>query len=442
MRITIFGTGYVGLVTGVCFAEVGHEVLCIDIDAQKIALLQEGKTPFFEPGLSELVRKNIAEKRLYFGTDAKEGVQFASAVFCSVGTPPSCSIGHEPDLSAVFAISKTFGQFVKGEKILVNKSTVPPGTAEKCRIIVASEIASRGKGDTISFDVVSNPEFLQEGCAIENTLHPDRILAGTTSDTSEAILREIYAPFLCSNTPFLRVSPQTAETIKYAANCFLATKISFMNEIARFCDAVGADVSDVAQAMGCDPRIGSSFLRAGVGYGGSCLPKDVSGLLFSGEQAKTPFRILESVREVNETQREVFLEKLFSLLPDVSGKTIALLGLSFKPNTDDIREAPSLKILNRLLELGARVRAFDPVAMNNISREVSHENFSCAKDPYVTVQGVDAVLLLTEWSEFQNLDMKRIVGLMKGDIFIDGRNMFHPLQMREFGFQYVGIGRN
>lgn len=438
MKITIVGTGYVGLVSGTCFAEKGHDVLCIDIDKKKIANLEKGIMPIYEPSLEELVKKNLRAERLRFSTKIAEGVHHAEVLFSAVGTPPDKD--YKADLTAVKAVAKSFGEHLDAFKIFVNKSTVPVGTAELCEKIIAKELKKRG--EKVDFAVVSNPEFLREGNAVEDTLKPNRIIVGTSSEKAREIMKKVYAPFVSTKSPLIFTKVKSAEIIKYAANCFLATKISFINEIATFCEKTGGDIDEVAQGMAPDDRIGGKFLRAGIGYGGSCFPKDIQALMKTGREYGYEFKILDAVEAVNKSQKKKLFKVIHTRLKNLEDKTIAVLGLAFKPDTDDMRDAPSIKIIKKLQADGALIQAFDPIAMPSARLHLSKVNLHFAHDAYEAVKNADAVLVLTEWDEFKKLDFRKIKSLMKGNIVIDGRNMFLPADIKKWGLEYVSIGRS
>ncbi|MEO5657901.1 MAG: UDP-glucose/GDP-mannose dehydrogenase family protein [Nitrospiria bacterium] len=432
MNICVIGTGYVGLVTGACFAEFGVKVICVDQDASKIERLNRGEVPIYEPGLTELVQKGMREGRLTFTTDIVAGVEQSLVLFIAVGTPPRGD--GSADLSSVETVAETIAHHMNGYKVIVTKSTVPVGTGDRLRTIIG-----RSQTDRRNFDVASNPEFLREGAAIEDFMRPNRVVIGAESDQAIAILRDLYRPLYLLETPIVITDVATAEMIKYASNAFLATKVSFINEIANLCERVGADVHQVAKAMGLDGRIGAKFLHPGPGYGGSCFPKDVLALLSIGKRHGYDFRILEAVDEVNRRQRDLMVTKIQQAVGTLGGATVGCLGLAFKPNTDDIREAPSLTILPALQKLGASVRAYDPAAMAE-AQKLLPDVVLCA-DPYEVVSGCDAVILMTEWNQFRNLDLDRIKSLMRRPVFIDLRNVYEPARMRERGFTYVGVGR-
>lgn len=439
MKITVFGTGYVGLVTGTCLAEVGHEVMCIDIDEKKIEDLKTGIIPIYEPWLEELVVRNYKEWRLLFSTNAQEGVNFATAIFSAVGTPPDEN--HKADLRFVKAVAKTVGENMTEYKAFINKSTVPVGTGELCKNIIQEEISKRWKN--IDFDIISNPEFLKEGSAVKDFMVPDRIVCWVESEQAKRVMTEIYRSFTRTDKPLMFTDVKSSEIIKYAANSFLATKISFINEIANFAEKVGANVSDISKGIGLDPRIGSKFLHAGIWYGGSCFPKDVSALIETGKEYGMDFQIIKATESVNKVQKTKTVEKLLSLMPDITGKTVALWGLAFKPKTDDIRDAPSIDVINKLLDLWVdKIQAFDPVAMTNMARQYEHESklLFTARN-YDALKWADALIILTEWDEFRNPNFEKISELMSGKIIIDGRNIWDKKTLSERGFRYIGIGK-
>jgi len=434
MQILIVGTGYVGLVTGACFAEMGHTVICLDIDAEKIANLERGIIPIYEPGLEELVKRNVAQKRLFFTTDYKVGVKKSKVCFIGVPTPSredgSC------DTSYVEAAARSIGQCMDEYKIIVNKSTVPVGTAA----LVAKTIRSV---TPVPFDVVSNPEFLKEGAAIADCLKPDRIIIGADSPKALETMKEIYSAFTISHDKIITMDILSAEMTKYAANAMLATRISFMNEIAEICKKVGANVNEVRKGIGSDSRIGYSFLYPGVGYGGSCFPKDIRALIAKGREVGVAPSIMQAVDEVNNRQKKLLGQKMiqyFSTRGGVKGKTIAVWGLSFKPDTDDMREAPSLEFIEQLLSEGARLRLFDPVAIPNAKKQINSPAITWCNDELEAVKGADAVALLTEWKQFRLVDFKPIKDRMKGLAFFDGRNQYKPTDMKLRGFDYISIG--
>jgi UDPglucose 6-dehydrogenase len=433
MRIAIIGTGYVGLVSGTCFSEFGVSVSCVDQDAAKIAGLQRGEMPIYEPGLAALVAANMAAGRLSFTTDLAAAVAGADAVFIAVGTPSRRGDGHA-DLSYVFAAAEAVGRALRGPAVVVTKSTVPVGTGYQVAAILRS---IRTKGEV---EVAANPEFLREGSAIADFMRPDRVVIGADSERARAVLRQLYRPLYLIETPMLFTDVATAELIKYAANAFLATKITFINEMADLCEALGTDVQDVARGIGLDGRIGRKFLHAGPGFGGSCFPKDCLALVRTASEAEANLSIVEMVIQVNEARKARMADKIIAACGGtVAGKSLAVLGLTFKPNTDDMRDAPSLEILPRLITAGARVRAFDPEGMDEAKR-LMPELVYC-QDAYQTMEGADALILLTEWNEFRGLDLGRVKGLLVNPLVIDLRNIYQPQEMAAAGLSYLSIGR-
>jgi UDPglucose 6-dehydrogenase len=432
MDVCVVGTGDGGLVLGTCLSNLGNSVVCVDVDKEKIVNLKNGIIPIFEPGLKELVDINVREERLFFTTSLEEGVDKSDVIFIAVGTPQ----GHDgkADLSFVDQVAENIGKCIKSYKVIVNKSTVPVGTADRVRDIIRKNLKKK-----VEFDVVSNPEFLREGCAIKDFQVPDRTVIGVDSERAKNIMLELYRPVERTGHPVLVTDPRSAELIKYASNAFLATKISFINEVANLCEKVGADIKVVAKGMGLDERIGPRFLQAGVGYGGACFPKDTRALRVMGFEAGYDFRIIAAVDEVNEEQKRSLVPKIKSLVPDLKGKTIAVWGLDFKPKTDDIREAPSLIIIDELQELGANIKAFDPVAEEN-AKKVTKDVVFC-RNPYDTVKGCDCLVVVTEWDEFRNLDKNKIKDLLKSPNVVDGRNVYDPKEMKVLGFNYIGVGR-
>ena len=431
MHIAVVGTGYVGLVAGTCFAEMGNDVSCVDIDQAKINKLREGVIPIYEPGLAEMVLSNQRDGRLKFTTDLKAAVQAARVVFIAVGTPEG--EGGAADLSAVLAVAKAIGQAANGPKIIVDKSTVPVGTAARVKAAAQAETDH-------PIEVVSNPEFLKEGAAIDDFMKPDRVVIGAESDEAFEIMDELYAPFVRSGKPIIHMDPVSAELTKYAANAMLATRISFMNEIAQICDRVGADVDNVRQGMGTDSRIGMPFLYPGIGYGGSCFPKDVKAIMSTARENGYVFRILESVEDVNASQKRLMLERVVALFgEDLSGRTFGLWGLAFKPKTDDMREAPSITIARGLLERGAKVKACDPEALKTAAA-ILGDSISYCQDPYEAIDGVDALIICTEWSEFRRPDFERMGTMMKRKLIFDGRNLYSAKTMKNHGFERYGVG--
>ncbi len=432
MNISVIGVGYVGLVTGVCFAEFGLKVTCMDKDGEKIRNLRKGIIPIYEPGLEEKVKKNIKEGRITFTTDIGETVENALAIFIAVGTPPMKD--GSADLSFVDEVAETIAKHMTSYKVIITKSTVPIGTGERLRKIVG-----RSQRESIDFDIVSNPEFLREGSAIEDFMRPDRVVIGAESQQAIAIMKDLYRPLYLIETPFLITDVPTAEMIKYASNSFLATKITFINEVANLCEKVGADVRMVAKGMGLDGRIGSKFLHPGPGYGGSCFPKDVLALSKISRDKDYDFKILKSVIEANNRQRTLMVEKIREAVGDLNGKTLGILGLSFKPNTDDMRDAPSIEIITSLQKSGAKIKAFDPAATEEAKKVL--KDIEYCDDPYAIAQGADAMIILTEWNQFRNLDLEKVKSLLKSPIFIDLRNVYEPNKIKELGFKYVGVGR-
>ncbi len=429
-RITVIGTGYVGLVTGTCFADLGNKVIGLDIDERKIAMLREGKVPIFEPGLEEMVRRNMEAGRLSFTTSYEEALEDAEFVFIAVGTPEG--VDGEADLRYVRMAAESIAEFMDHPMIIVNKSTVPVGTGD-----FVADIIRKHQKEPVPFWVVSNPEFLREGSAVNDFLHPDRIVLGSTSQEAAEKVAQLYLPL---RAPIMITDLRTAEMIKYASNAFLATRISFINEIAAICERLGADVKEVARGMGYDKRIGPYFLDAGIGYGGSCFPKDVKALEHMALVHGAHPQLLRAVMEINRDQRRRVIVKLRELLGGtLRDKIIGLLGLAFKPNTDDMREAPSVELYHMLINEGAIVRGYDPVAMDNARRLLPE--LQLAEDPYELATGADALVVVTEWNEFKHLDLRRIKELMRGDVLIDGRNIYEPETMRRLGFRYRGMGR-
>ncbi|MFB3845518.1 MAG: UDP-glucose/GDP-mannose dehydrogenase family protein [Candidatus Cloacimonadaceae bacterium] len=439
MKLAIIGSGYVGLVTGACFSEMGNEVICVDKDADKIGKLQAGIIPIFEPGLEDLVNRNAAEGRLLFTTDLPEAVRRSQIIFIAVGTPPEED--GSADLQYVLSVSRDIASAMNGHKIIVDKSTVPVGTAD----LVRSEIQKilNERGSDLTFDLVSNPEFLKEGAAVEDFMKPDRVVVGTENEAVAEIMRELYAPFNMSRDRVLIMSVRSAEMTKYAANAMLATKISFMNEIALLCEKLGADVAEVRNGIGSDSRIGYKFIYPGVGYGGSCFPKDVKALIHMAKQAGVEPKILTAVEQRNEEQKRLLVQKVQTRFgTDLSGKTFAVWGLAFKPQTDDMREAPSLVIIPALINAGAKVVAYDPIAVPEAERRLKNlPQLSFAANQYDALQNADALLLITEWHQFRHPDFDKIKALLKTPVIFDGRNQYDPVQLREQGFEYYGIGR-
>ncbi|MBI4092911.1 MAG: UDP-glucose/GDP-mannose dehydrogenase family protein [Candidatus Kerfeldbacteria bacterium] len=436
MKITVIGVGYVGLVSSVGLAEMGNDVTCLLRDRNRLKRLQAGDPIIYEPGLAELLRRNLKEGRVGFTVNKERAIRSAELIVIAVGTPQGDD--GRADLSAIWQVAKDIGRLLRRRTVIVTKSTVPVGTADGLKRMIRRAMGKR----KVAFDVVSNPEFLREGAAVKDFLNPDRVIVGVDNTKTGAVMTELYRSITRAERPVFVTDLRSAELIKYASNCFLATKISFMNEIANFCERVGADVTEVAKGMGFDERIGSRFLHAGLGYGGSCFPKDVSALVHLGRDRDFPFTILEAVSGVNRAQRERVLEKLRQFVPDLKGKTVAVWGLSFKPRTDDVREAPSLDIIGEILEAGGSVRAFDPVAMAQAKAALPRTpRLRYAKDPYDALPGADALLLVTEWDEFRQPDFKRVKKLLKSPVVIDGRNIYNPKQLRKLGFRYASIGR-
>ncbi len=434
MKVAVIGAGYVGVVTAAGFAEFGNEVVCVDKIPEKVEKLKQGEIPFYEPGLKELVGKNIKEGRLVFTTDAPQAIKDSLVIFIAVGTPPRGD--GSADLSYVEEVAKEIAANLDEYKVVVTKSTVPVGTSLKIK-----EIIETHKNNSTGFDVASNPEFLREGSAVYDFMHPDRVVIGTDSDAAKAILRDLYRPLYLRETPFVFTDLKTSELIKYASNSFLAMKISFINEIANLCDALGADVHVVAKGMGLDGRIGPKFLHPGPGYGGSCFPKDTMALLKMAQEVGYHFRLVEATIQVNETQTERAAEKVRQALGgDLEGKVIALLGLSFKPNTDDIRESPAIRVAQKLKEKGAILRVFDPAAMEN-ARQILGNGCTYCKDSYDAARGAEALVVATEWNQFRNLDLAKAKGVMKGNVLVDLRNVYEPEKAKALGFKYTGMGR-
>lgn len=436
MKIAIVGSGYVGLVTGTCLADVGCEVCCVDVDEQKIAKLQRAESPIYEPGLDELLKNNIEKKRLSFTTSLESVIDSVDIVFSAVGTPPDED--GSADLRYVLEVARTVGRSMNHYVLLVTKSTVPVGTARKVKAAVKEELQKRGVD--IPFDVASNPEFLKEGDAINDFKRPDRIVVGVESQRAEELMQSLYRPFVMNGHPIIVTDIASAEMIKYAANAMLATRISFMNDIANLCEKVGADVNMVRRGIGSDTRIGSKFLYAGIGYGGSCFPKDVKALIHTADENGCSLDLLKSVETINERQKQVLFNKFCDFFKgDIVGKTVAMLGLSFKPNTDDMREAPSLVLIDKLLQAGCSVRAYDPVAMDECRRRIGNSITYCT-DVYETLQGADALFVVTEWSEFKIMDFKRLKAEMRQAVIFDGRNIYNSGEVAANGIPYFPIG--
>lgn len=438
MKILVIGTGYVGLVTGACFAEMGHRVICLDIDHEKITLLKNGVIPIFEPGLEEIVKRGCAANRLQFTTDYAIGVKTCDLCFIAVSTPTAAD--GSADLSYVRKAAESIAEHMESKKIIVNKSTVPVGTSEMVRNVILERQLALNK--EIAFDVVSNPEFLKEGDAINDFMKPDRIVIGTNCKESEEAMTELYAPFNLNHERLLVMDPLSAEMTKYAANAMLASRISFMNEMAAVCEQVGADIGKVRKGIGSDKRIGYAFLYAGAGYGGSCFPKDIKALRTTARKHGVDVPLLDAIEEVNDRQKRVIGQKIVDYFGNLQGKTIAIWGLSFKPGTDDLREAPALVLIRALLELGAYVRLFDPIAMKKAKLLLKKSpQITFCSDEFDAVEGADAIALMTEWKQFRFLDFGRILSLMKGHAFFDGRNQYDAEEMSELGFDYFSIGQ-
>lgn len=433
MNICVIGTGYVGLVTGTCFADFGVNVSCVDKDVEKIEMLKRGEIPIFEPGLKELVDKNINEKRLTFTTDLSESIKKSLVIFIAVGTPPKDD--GSADLSYIEEVARTIAKNLNGYKVIVTKSTVPVGTGSLIEGIIAKE-----QGGDHKFDVASNPEFLREGSAVEDFMRPNRVVIGARSEQAIAIMKDLYSPLYLIETPFVVTDIETAELIKYASNAFLATKISFINEMANICERVGADIHMVSKGMGLDQRIGSKFLHPGPGYGGSCFPKDTMAITKIAKAHGYTFSIVEAVIDVNIRQRDLMVEKIKGLTGELSGKQIGILGLAFKPNTDDIRESPAIDIVNRLISEGAIIKAYDPAGMENAKKSMPYDIVYC-NDAYEVAEKSDALVIMTEWNQFRKLDLAKVKKLLKSPKIIDLRNIYEPASMKKMGFEYVSVGR-
>ena len=439
MKITVIGTGYVGLVTGTCLAEVGNEVLCLDVDPTKIEILKSGGIPIYEPGLEDMVKRNVAAGRLHFTTDVEESVAFGQIQFIAVGTPPDED--GSADLQYVVAAARNIGRHMTDYKLVVDKSTVPVGTADKVKAALQEELAKRGA--SIAFNVASNPEFLKEGAAVDDFMKPDRIVIGTDSERATALLRQLYAPFQRNHDRLTVMDVKSAELTKYAANAMLATRISFMNELAVLAKKLGADIEQVRHGIGSDPRIGYHFLYAGCGYGGSCFPKDVQALRRTGQENGIPLRVLDAVEEANDVQKHILVNKLTTRFgTDLKGKRFAMWGLAFKPNTDDMREAPSRTMLEALWSMGASVSAYDPAAMEETRRIYGERaDLLLVDSPMDALKGADALLIVTEWKVFRSPNFDTMKSLLKTPLVFDGRNLYEPQAMREMGFDYLPIGR-
>jgi UDPglucose 6-dehydrogenase len=432
-KIAVVGTGYVGLVTGTCFAETGNQVICIDIDADKVEKMKNGIIPIYEPNLDTIFDRNISAKRLSFTTSLEDGIKDAEIIFLALPTPPGED--GSADLSYILGVAEQLGKLITGYKVIVDKSTVPVGTAEKVHAVIA-------KNTQVDFAVVSNPEFLREGFAVSDFMKPDRVVIGTRDERARKVMESLYRPFVRQGNPIYFMDEKSAELTKYAANSFLATKITFMNELANFCELVGADVDQVRIGIGSDTRIGKRFLFPGIGYGGSCFPKDVKALVKSGEDFNFKFEILSAVLKVNQEQKTILFPKIKNFFRgDLSGKKIAVWGLSFKPDTDDIREAPALFMTEALLDAGANISAYDPEALPNVKNSLGAK-IDYANDEYSALSGADALLICTEWGIFRNPDFTRMKSLMKDAVLFDGRNLFDITEMNDKGFYYCSIGRN
>jgi len=437
MKIAVIGTGYVGLVTGTCFAESGVKVVCVDNDLKKIQLLKSGKVPIFEPGLDSMLIHNLEKGRLYFTDDISEATDGAEVIFIAVGTPPGED--GSADLKHVLDVASNIGKFIKHYVVVATKSTVPVGTAEKVRSIIKNELQAR-KSD-ISFDIASNPEFLKEGSAVEDFLKPQRIIVGVDNENAGEIMKRLYMPFLLNNRPVIFMDIPSAELTKYAANAMLATRISFINEIANLCELLGADINNVRKGIGSDMRIGNRFIYPGSGYGGSCFPKDVKAILKTASDLNYELKVISAVERANEYQKKVVLNKINGYFNnDLKGKVVAVWGLSFKPKTDDIRESSAVYLVEKLLEAGVKVRAYDPAAMEETKKQINNRIYY-AEDPYDAVKGADALALMTEWPEFHLPDFGKMSELMNGKVIFDGRNIYDPEELRGKGFVYFGIGR-
>ena len=437
MKIAVVGTGYVGLVSGACFAEMGLDITCVDIDKKKIDGLNNGVIPIYEPGLEEVVRRNVEEGRLHFTTELTDCLDNVEVVFSAVGTPPDED--GSADLKYVLEVARTFGRNIKKYTVLVTKSTVPVGTAQKVKAVIREELARRKC--KVPFDVASNPEFLKEGAAVKDFMSPDRVVVGVESERARKLMTKLYRPFLITNFRVLFMDIPSAEMTKYAANAMLATRISFMNEIANLCDRVGADVEMVRKGIGSDARIGNKFLYPGCGYGGSCFPKDVKALAHTAREHGYTMQVIEAVERVNEQQKGIVFEKLQTALGDLRGKVVAIWGLAFKPETDDMREAPATVVIDHLLNAGAKVCVYDPVAMPESQRRMAGRPIRYARTMYEAAEGADAVALITEWKEFRMPDWAQLYTAMRGETIVDGRNIFDKPEVIAAGFRYFGIGK-
>jgi UDPglucose 6-dehydrogenase len=437
MKIAVVGTGYVGLVTGTCFAESGVTVTCIDHDKDKIKQMNDGSVPIYEPGLESMIRRNVEKKRLFFSSVLKEGIKDAEVIFIAVGTPPGED--GSADLKHVMQVAREIGAAINDYTVIVTKSTVPVGTSEKIRKEIRHELETRGCD--VSFDMASNPEFLKEGAAVEDFLKPERIVIGTDNKKTEEIMKRLYLPFVLNNHPILFMDIASAEITKYAANAMLATRISFINEIANLCDILGADINHVRKGIGSDSRIGSKFMYPGTGYGGSCFPKDVKAILKTAHDHGYELNVIRAVEKANEYQKNVIFNKMAKFFSNnFSDKIIGIWGLSFKPKTDDIRESSSIYLIGKLLKQGARIKAYDPAALTE-AEKLMGKSIEYSSDPYDALKGADALVLMTEWSEFHLPDFRRMAELMKGKVIFDGRNIYNPAEIRKMRFEYFGIGR-
>lgn len=445
MKISVFGTGYVGLVTGVCFAEMGNDVICVDVDPKKVETLRGGKSPIYEPGLDEMLEANISAERIQFTTDAQTAIKNSDIIFIAVGTPPQED--GSADLTNVFKVADTISSHMEGYKLIVTKSTVPVGTNQKIKERIQAGLKNKTNA---SFDICSNPEFLREGSALEDCLQPSRVVVGSTSEKAEKLMRRLYEPFLKDNTPLLFMDLASAELTKYAANSMLAAKISIMNEFSRLCEKVGANIEQVRRGIGSDPRIGPHFIYAGIGYGGSCFPKDVQAFVRTGNELDENMLILKAVEETNLLQRQRFVQRLQKCFHgNLTGQTLALWGIAFKPGTDDIREAPSLYVIEQCLKMGAKIIAYDPVAEQNAreffaqhpERHLFTGSLEFSQDQYDALEGATALVIVTEWKSFREPDFSRMKTAMKSPIVFDGRNIYGTDVMKEQGFQYLSIGR-
>jgi len=432
MNIAVIGTGYVGLVTGTCLAETGNNVICVDIDEAKVNKMKNGEVPIYEPHLDVLFERNIRQGRLTFTTSLEEGIKDALVIFLALPTPPDED--GSADLSYVLGVANQLGKMITEYKVVVDKSTVPVGTADKVT-------AAIGENATVDFDVVSNPEFLREGFAVDDFMKPDRVVIGTSSDKARDIMEKLYKPYVRQGNPIIMMDERSAELTKYAANCFLATKISFMNEIANICERLGADVDNVRKGIGSDERIGKRFLFPGIGYGGSCFPKDVQALAKSSDEINYDFKILDAVMDVNATQKTIMVPRILDYFGgSLAGVTIGLWGLAFKPDTDDIREAPALYMIDQLVEAGATIKAFDPEAMENVQSRIG-DKIEYTNNQYDAIDGADALLIATEWSVFRTPDFNKVKSLLKRNTIFDGRNLYEVSNMKNLGFDYISIGR-